>query len=372
MARALVSGALAVKPGNAGNAWSRLSWTEGLRRLGAEVCFVEQIEAPSFEQLEWFRSVTERFGLAGSAWLVTADGTVLHGPGREELLAAAAAADVLLNLGGHLRVRELFDKPRRRVYLDDDPGFTQFWHVAGNGGARLEGHELFFTFGANIGRPDCEIPAGGVDWRVTRPPVVLDDWPVATTGDHDRFTTIATWRGPYARVEVNGHVYGLKLDEFRKFAELPTRAPQRFELALDIHPAETPDLELLAATGWQLVDPRAVASTPEAFQSYVHGSGAEFSVAQGMYVETGSGWFSDRSVRYLASGKPVLVQDTGFSRELPTGEGLFAFSTLEEAVSGAARIAADYEAHCRAARALAEEWFDSDRVVAAMLEDALA
>jgi hypothetical protein len=369
--KAIVSGALAVKPGNGGNAWSRLSWTEGLRRLGTEVCFVEQIDGLRAEQLDWFRSVTERFGLDGAAWLVAADGAVLHGPGHEELLDAAASADVLLNIGGHLTVPELFARPRRRVYLDDDPGFTQFWHGTRNGGARLEGHDLFFTFGANIGRPECGIPAGGADWRVTRPPIVLDDWPVATAAEHHRFTTIATWRGPYGRVEVNGHVYGLKLDEFRKFAELPTQASQRFELALDIHPNETPDLELLAATGWKLVDPRAVASTPEAFRSYVGGSGAEFSVAQGIYVETGSGWFSDRSVRYLASGKPVLVQDTGFGRELPVGEGLLSFSTLNEAVAGAARIAADYEAHCRSARALAEEWFDSDRVVGALLEDAL-
>ena len=117
---ALVSGALAVKPGNSGNAWSRLSWTEGLRRLGVEVRFIEQIEAPSAEQLEWFRDLTERFGLAGSAWLVSADGTVLHGSGRDELLDAAAAADVLLNLGGHLSVRELFEGPRRRVYRKID------------------------------------------------------------------------------------------------------------------------------------------------------------------------------------------------------------------------------------------------------------
>jgi hypothetical protein len=368
---AVVSGALAVKPGNSGNAWSRFSWTDGLRRLGVDVRFIEQIETPSAEQLAWFASVTERFGLADSAWLVSPDGTVLSGPGREEL-RAAAEADVLLNLGGHLTVPELFAGPGRRVYLDDDPGFTQFWHAAGSGSARLEGHELFFSFGANIGRPDCTIPTGGLTWRATRPPVVLDDWPFAAVGDHDRFTTVATWRGPYGRVEANGHAYGLKLDEFRKFVELPGRAPQRFELALDIDPAETRDLELLAATGWRLVDPQAVACTPDAFRRYVRGSGAEFSVAQGIYVETRSGWFSDRSVRYLASGKPALLQDTGFGRTLPTGEGLLPFTTLDEAVAGAARIAADYEAHCRAARRLAEEWFDSDLVVAAVLEDALA
>ncbi|CAA9295137.1 MAG: hypothetical protein AVDCRST_MAG93-4199 [uncultured Chloroflexia bacterium] len=139
---------------------------------------------------------------------------------------------------------------------------------------------------------------------------------------------------------------------------------------MDIHPAEEEDLRLLNRYGWRLVDPRVVAPNPDAFRRYVRSSGAEFSVAQGVYVQTGSGWFSDRTVRYLASGKPALVQDTGFSRNYPVGEGLVAFSTPEEAIAGARRIGRDYEEHCRVARALAEEYFDSDRVLGHFVEEA--
>jgi hypothetical protein len=369
MPTALVAGALANKAGNGGNAWSRLSWVRGLARLGVRAAFVEQIDAAEPEQVDYFRQVTEAFGLADSAWLITNDGRLVHGPGLEALHEAASASDVLLNIGGHLTVAALRRAPRRSVYLDDDPGFTQFWHAAGDPGARLEGHDAYYTFGANIGRPGCSIPTDGIAWRPMRPPVVLDDWPLAPDGDTERFTTVATWRGPYGPVQANGRTFGLKVHEFRRFVELPARAPQRFELALDIHPEETRDLALLTRNGWHLVDPRALAADPDAFRRYVQSSGAEFSVAQGIYVETESGWFSDRTVRYLASGKPALVQDTGFSRVLPTGEGLLAFRTLDEAVAGAARIADDYAAHSRAARALAEQWFDSDLVVGALLED---
>lgn len=365
MTRALVSGALAHKPGNGGNAWSRLSWLDGLRRLGVEVAFVEQLDAPSERQRTWFEQVLGDHDVRG--WIVGAERAL-----PAEACEAAAAADLLLNIGGHLTLPELFRAPRLRVYLDDDPGYTQLWHAAGNGAARYEGHDLFFTFGVNIGRPGCAIPTGGIEWRATRPPVVLDDWPFVADGAGGRFTTVATWRSPYGRVETGGHVYGSKLDEFRRLAELPQLVDRLFELALDIDPAEKRALELLQANGWRLVDPRDVAATPAAFRDYVQASGAEFSPAQGIYVETDSGWFSDRTVRYLASGKPVLVQETGFSHTLPSGEGLVPFSSLAEAAAGAERIAADYPVHARAARALAEECFDSDRVVGAVLEDALA
>jgi len=164
-------------------------------------------------------------------------------------------------------------------------------------------------------------------------------------------------------------MYGLKAHEFRKVAPLPERVPQFFEVALDIHPADEQDRALLQRHGWQFVDPMHAAASPDSFRKYVQGSGAEFSVAQGIYVDTNSGWFSDRTVRYLASGKPVLVQDTGFSRNLPVGEGLLSFRTLEEAEAGATEIARNYEHHCRAARALAEEYLDSDRVLARLLDD---
>jgi hypothetical protein len=366
MATAIVSGVLAGKPGNGGNAWARMSVAVGLRRLGFQVFFVEQIERAGRENLAYFDAVMGQFGLAGSAALVAA-GTS-YGIPKQELDDIAADTSLLVNFGGHLTVPELKRPAGCKIYLDDDPGFTQLWEAAGVGGARLEGHDLYFTFGENIGRPGCSLPTGGIEWHATQPAVVLDDWPVTGTRDRGAFTTVATWRGPYGPVSWNGQTFGLKLHEFRRFIKLPVLTGNRFELALDIHPDETPDLALLRDHGWCLADPRLVACDPRAFRCYVQGSAAEFSAAQGIYVETQCGWFSDRTVRYLASGKPALVQDTGFSRNLATGEGLIAFRTLDEAVAGVRSIGSDYERHSFAARAIAEEYFDSDKVLGRMLE----
>jgi hypothetical protein len=171
-------------------------------------------------------------------------------------------------------------------------------------------------------------------------------------------------------MEHAGRTFGLKVHQFRKFMDVPARSDQHFEIALDIHPADRLDLDALYGHGWKIVDPRVVAGDPDSFRAYVQGSGAEFSVAQGMYVDTCGGWFSDRTTRYLASGRPALVQDTGFSRTLPVGEGLVAFRTVEEAVAGAADIAARYPEHCQAARRIAEEYFDAGHVLARFCEQA--
>jgi hypothetical protein len=382
MTTVVVSGAIANKYLNGGEAWVRLSWALGLRKLGFRVYFVEQIGrdtcldaagnvAPfeSCENLAYFTQVTEQFRLGGSAALIYEDGEQVYGPSYVDLLGIAEAADLLVNISGHLTLESLLRRLRRKAYIDIDPGFTQFWHAAGDTALTLEGHDFYFTIGENIGAPFCAIPAGDLLWRRTRQPVVLEHWPPSREGDPDRFTTVASWRGPYGRVQYGGETFGLKVHEFRKFVELPGRARPGFEIALDIHPDEERDLELLHRHGWRLVDPKVVAPDPEAFRRYVRASGAEFSVAQGIYVETESGWFSDRTVRYLASGKPALVQDTGFGRNLPTGEGLVAFRTLDEAIGGADRIANDYDGHCRAARALAEEYFDSDTVLGNLIEE---
>ena len=257
----------------------------------------------------------------------------------------------------------------RRIYIDLDPGYTQFWHAAGNPGPRLEGHNFYYTVGENIGRPGCSIPTGGISWRPIRQPVVLEHWPACAPGDVRLFSTIASWRGPYGPAQHAGTTYGLKAHEFRKFVELPRRVDQRFEIALDIDPADERDLVALRDHGWHVVDPGVVASGPVGFREYVQASGAEFSVAQGIYVETQSGWFSDRTVRYLASGRPALVQDTGFGRKYPLGEGLVAFRTMDEAVTGARQIAGDYKNHCRAARAIAENYFDSGRVLGQLVDE---
>jgi hypothetical protein len=276
---------------------------------------------------------------------------------------ACEGGDLLVNISGNVRSPELRRRFRRAVFVDVDPGFTQLWHEQGL--AAIDRHDAYFTVAGNLGRRGCTIPTCGLEWRTIWPPVVLDEWPPAT-GGFDRFTTVATWRSPFGRVD--GH--GLKHHEWRKFLTLPGETGLPFEAALQIDDADASDREALEAQGWQLVAPD-VASDPERFRSYLQGSAAEFSVAQGIYVQTQSGWFSDRSVGYLASGRPVLVEDTGVGRMLPLGEGVFAFRTLAEAAAGARAIASDYERQARAARRIAEVHFDSDRVLSRVLEDVL-
>jgi hypothetical protein len=381
MTTVLVSGAVANKYLNGGAAWTRLNWVLGLKKLGFEVYFVEHIDreacvdasgdVTSFEQsvnLAYFELIMKQFDLSRSAALIYEGGTHTYGLSYTEVLDLAEVTDLLVNITGHLALEPLMRRVHRKAYIDLDPGFTQFWHAAGNAGARLVGHDFYFTVGENIGTPVCKIPTGDIHWRPTRQPVVLDYWPVSREGDRGRFTTVASWRGPYGPIQYGGRTLGLKVHEFRKFITLPEQTPQTFEIALNIHPADVKDLDLLRHHNWHIVNPEVVVPDPVAFRHYVRTSGAEFSVAQGVYVETESGWFSDRTVRYLASGKPVLVQDTGFSRNYPIGDGLVAFRTLDEAVLGAERIVTDYDKHCRAARLLAEAYFDSDRVLECMIE----
>jgi hypothetical protein len=378
----MVSGALANKYLNGGEAWVRLSWILGLRRLGFDVHFVERI-APAtctgadrmvaeFEnsvQRDYFERIVKKFGLEESATLVYGDGEKTSGLPYGELLDVAEESELLVNISGHLDLEPLMARLRRKAYVDLDPGFTQFWHANETFGPRLAGHDRYFTVGENVGTSRCSIPTGGLAWRSIRPPVTLEDWPVTERSEACRFTTVATWRSSYGPVEYGARRFGLKVHEFRKVIDLPGRTPFEFEIALDIHPNDARDRESLESHGWRIVDPGVAVPDPDAFRQYVRGSDAEFSVAQGIYVDTASGWFSDRTVRYLASGKPALVQDTGFSSNYPVGEGLLAFRTIEEAVAGAELIRRDYETHSRAARALAEEYFDSKSVLGGFLAD---
>jgi hypothetical protein len=369
MARILVSGAVANKPLSGGEAWVRLSWLRGLWALGHEVCFVEQIEAPNPVDLETFR--------VAIAALAPDCPVALLGEGRsevgltlEEVTAWARDADLLVNISGHLEIEAIKEGPRRRAYIDVDPGFTQIWAGEGDA-ARLEGHDTYFTVGENIGTPECRIPTAGLDWLPLPPPVTLADWPVVPPPADARFTTVATWRSPLGTLVDGETAYEGKHHQWRRLIHLPRRSSQQFEIALRIDPADEPDEIALEANGWRLVDPDDVAGDPLAFRSYVQASAAELSVAHPVYVETASGWISDRTVRYLASGRPALVQDTGIGDRYPVGEGLLTFRTPDEAVAGAEAIAADYRGHSQAARALAEAHFDSDRVLGRFLEAAL-
>lgn len=381
MKTVIVGGVIANKLNNGGAVWTRLNWILGLKKLGFHVYFVEQIEQLNcvdedgvkcdFEQsanLAYFRRIIEDFGLAQSAVLVCDEGRQSHGMSMTDLNSLVRNADLLVNITGHLHLPAIMKSSICKIYIDLDPGYTQYWHQMGALDSQFEDHDHYFTIGEAIGTPACPIPTSGIPWRTTRQPVVLEYWPVSHAGERNRFTTIASWRDNYGTLEWDGIQLGLKVHEFRKFIKLPQRVPQVCELALDIHPADQQDLDMLHKNDWVVRDPHSVASDPAGFRNYIQGSGAEFSVAKGIYSQTNSGWFSDRTVRYLASGKPALVQDTGFSRTYPVGEGLLTFQTMEEAVAGAISIETDYDAHCLAARRLAEYWFDSERVLGKLVE----
>src|SRR5438034_1765749 len=206
MATAIVSGALANKPWNGGNAWTRLSFVLGLRRLGFEVIFIEQLPQADEEARRYFGLVCASYGIDG---VLLSDGGV-----PEELVSRVEGAALLINIGGHLAVEALKRAADVKVFLDDDPAYTQIWHVSGQLGERLAGHDHYYTVGGCIGSPESEIPSGGIEWRRLWPPVVLSEWPLANGGT--RFTTVGSWRGAYGPMEYKGKWYGQKAHEFRR------------------------------------------------------------------------------------------------------------------------------------------------------------
>ena len=373
-----MAGSLAQRPGNGGHTWALLQYVLGFQRLGWDVLFVDRLEPEmchdaagrrcsleSSVNLSYFVDVVDRFGLDGNVALLYDGHRSSVGPERSELLARIGASALVLNVMGFLTDAELLDAAPLRVFLDIDPGFGQMWTMLGLADL-FHGHDRHVTIAENIGRPSCAIPTCGLEWLVTRQPIVLDHWPVVARSG-DSFTSVASWRGPYDPIEYEGTTYGLRAHEFRTFAELPhlTRVP--LEVALAIDQADASDLDLLETNGWKLVDPRVVAGNPDAYRRYITGSLGEFSVAKNMYVRSNSGWFSDRSICYLASGRPVVTQDTGSSEHYSTGEGLLVFSTVDEARGALEDVQSAWPRHSRAARMLAEDYFDSSSVLARLL-----
>ena len=374
----IIAGSLAQKPRQGGHTWQFLNYLLGLKRLGHDVLFIDRIDAEmccdaagqrtTFEDsvnLAYFLRVMRGFGLEDQFCLIYNRGEKVIGVSREQALARTRDAGVLINVMGFLDDEEILGAARKRVFLDTDPGFGQMWQDLGLA-TLFRGHDAYVTIAENIGRPECTIPDCGLKWITWRQPVVLDQWPAQHT-PAGKFTSIGSWRGPYAPVEYKGVTYGLRAHQFRQFAALPAASGAQFEVALDIHTAETRDIELLRTHGWTLADPALVAADPWVYRDYIGHSLGEFMATKGMYVQTRSGWFSERSICYLASGRPVLAQDTGIAALYPIGEGLLTFTTMEEAVAGVQEIRGNYAKHSRAARALAEEYFDSDKVLASLL-----
>jgi hypothetical protein len=376
--RIIIAGSIAHSPGRGGLTWVFLQYVRGLVRLGFEVLLVDRLEpelcvdrlgAPCDVEGSWnlryFLDVMERMDLTGRFALLGREGKVIVGLSRPDLLGEVRKSALLLNVMGFLTDSEVLGAAPFRVFFDIDPGFPQMWRQQGLADV-LAGHEAFVTIGENIGQPDCSIPTCGLDWITTPQPVVLADWPVAVKGG-EAFTSVVSWRGPFGPLSHDGRRHGLRVHEFRHFLDLPRRAKATFELALDIDPADEQDRIALIEHGWRLVNPLVAAGAPWSYQDYIRASRAEFLVAKNMYVETKSGWISDRSLCYLASGKPVLTQDTGLASRYATGEGLLTFRTVDEAAEGVGRIVHDYANHADAARRTAEEHFDSDKVLTRLL-----
>jgi hypothetical protein len=360
-------------PEFAGSIWVRLQYVLGLDRLGVESFWVDRLmeidpraHPHSLAYLmRRFGATAEEFGLRGRYCVVYEAGPRHFGMSSDELEDLAASADLLINIGGHLPGSSPLREIPRRAYVDVDPGFTQIWGHQWDIG--LDRHNFFFTLGQNVSRPEFGIPTQGIPWEPILPPVVLDLWPPLPQDSLTRFSTVADWRGSQDAI-YEGEYYGGKRREFVEYLRAPLLAGKRIDLALFIDQSDHEDLGLLHGHDWRVRDAATYAGDPWSYQEFIQSSRAEFSVAKSGYVKTNSGWVSDRTACYLASGKPALVQSTGFEWRLPTGEGLLTFRGLDEAVSGIHEINEHYETHSRAARRLAEEHLDSAKVLGSLLE----
>jgi hypothetical protein len=360
-----------------GHSWHHLQYLVGLQRLGHQVTFFEHygwpnscydparnmmISDPSYG-IGYTQNLLRRFNL-DQYWCYLAEDGTTYGITRARLSRICRESDLYLNLSNINWIPEL-EQCKRRVLVDTDPVFTQMG-LHGLGGPFSRYHVLF-TYGENVHRPGCQMPTGGIQWVPTRQPVVLDLWPEAKGNPSGSFTTVMNWT-PLGERANDGVTYGQKDREFERFFSLPRDSNEPMELA--VH-APLAVRKRLADGGWRMVNPIKVTQDPWVYQNYIRNSRAEFSVAKHGYVATRCGWFSERSTSYLASRRPVLVQDTGFSEWLPTGQGVLAFKTTEEAIDGIHQITSRYELHCRRAREIVEEYFDSRKVLTNLIEQAL-
>ena len=362
-----------------GLVWSHLQYMIGLKRLGHQVLFLEDSDDfpacynpdtflvdtdPSYG-LRFIAQVFDAYDLKDQWAYYDAHSGHWYGQGRQAVLAFCAGADLVLNLGAVTPLRDWWLGIPVRVLVDTDPAFTQVRHLtepATHHVARQHTH--FFSFAENINTPGCTVPPDGFPWQPTRQPFVAEAWKPSPPQPAGDWTTVMQWNSYQVRT-YNGQVFGMKSESFKDFEDLPRRLPgERFELVVDGSAELIAHLEGL---GWRTRSSVKVTRTPWTYQQYIGQSKGEWSVAKHGYVASNSGWFSERSLSYLATGRPVLVQDTGFTRLFETGKGLFAFTTPEEALEGMREIDRDYLFHCRTARAFVEMHFEATRVLRELL-----
>jgi len=366
----------------AGIAWQAIHHLLGFRALGWDAWYVEDSGAVPYDPrvggvtgkvdfaVRYLGDVMTRAGF-GDRWayvdLVRGE---THGRSRAELRALYRRATAIVNLCGATAPREEHRQGGRLIYVETDPVYEQLAVAAGSSTSLgfLAAHDVLFTYGENLGRPECPVPTGPFVWHATRPPVMLSQWRQLVGSSARYFTTVASFASRGKDIVWQGQPYRWSKDEnFRRVLELPRHTSQPLRLAAQ------PPAGMAARfrrAGWDLVDPTAISRDLDTYRRFVQASRGEFTVAKDIYVRSRSGWFSDRSVCYLAAGRPVVTQDTGFGTVVPTGEGLFAFATLAEAVEALARVNADYAHHSRAAFAIAAEYFAAERVLGRLLAEA--
>jgi hypothetical protein len=370
--RILFAGIIARYPFG-GVTWCSLMYLLGLRALGHEVFYVEDTGECVYDPVQntrateptygtnYIHAALEPYGL-GDRWaFVNYDGTY-HGRSADDVRRYAGDCDLFINLsGGSWFWRDEYARIPRKVFIDSDPAFTQLaiakaepWYVD-----FFKRFDRLYTFGANIGTTASPIPVGDFIWHKTWQPITMSDWN-AVEPPRDRFTTVMTWQ-----IESFTDVGGNKDQEFVKFMNLPSRTAQPFELAIN------GPQKLLREYGWETVDAMRVSRTPWEYRDFIRSSKAEFGVAKHTYVVNRSGWFSDRTECYLAAGRPALVQDTGWTEHLPSGDGLLAFTDIDQVVGGIDRINTGYAAHAKRAQEIAREHFDARRVLPKLIETAM-
>lgn len=359
----------------AGVVWNSMNWALGFRALGWDVWITEAIASEKCIDAHWrkasvaqsanlahWRAVVARFDFGGRATLLV-DG---RAPDLDTFRDFCAEADLFLNLSGHFQSPVVSFPKALKIYQDGDPAFTQVWVDSYGVDMHFAGHDRFITAGLRLGQANAFAPTCGIEWIPTFPPVALDYWPFSPREEFGRFTNIANWEG-YKSSEWRGEWFTGKREEFQKFADVPRSVSRPVELATH---AATHEAELgpFREGGWQFVEAAPICSTLDAYAAYIQDSSAEFSIAKGGYVLSRAGWFSDRGVCYAASGKPLVAQDTGLGGLLPVGEGFHPFSTPQQAIAACERVIADFPAQQRAARAMAEEYFDSAKVISRILD----
>lgn len=381
--RIVVVGTLASNP-YAGMAWMHMQITAGLCRLGHDAYYFETTSAWPYDPvrgtnvndseyaLPYLKKVADSFDL-GERWAYrrSYSDKAWFGLSRTKAENLLAEADAVLNVAGATRFAEEGLKIGRLVYFGTDPGHNEiaFWKGDANVRSLIAEHDDYVTYGENIGSVDCGIPPLPNLRSKTRQPVLLHLW---KNGDpsSDVFTTVGNWKQAGRDIEFNNATYfWSKHHEFLKFIDLPQRIDQRIELATGLANMNTEERAFLKKKGWRLVDAHPFTTDPWPYRDYVRSSRGEFTVAKDLNVRLRSGWFSERSACYLAAGRPVVTQDTGFGKFIPTGEGLFAFNTIEEIISAFEAIHSDYPRQSRAASAIAQEFFEAERVLKKVVAD---